>query len=276
MKTAKIDFLKVVLGEDGYAALNKAVDRYPLLSGLLLPRTALSWIHNSGNYKGQLPGTKVQIQFKKSEGGYDGLVSVGETTCNFDGADVSYVASIVTTVLGESCKFNNKIRDCDIKNFGKSVDTLVEFKLKKNMGSQDLPGPPARQLEQTPPVQDEEPHKQPPQGDRRRLPPAGGVKVPDTPRGTLSPKVKIPTVPGLRSMKSLRLSESDFAVTCKLCKKDLFQKKEFVGCTCFSDLAQFASVAKSEKKYTLLLDEKWWDEDAIMTLISTIRGGHYE
>lgn len=51
-------FLTEILGEDGANALEKAINKMPMLNSVITPRAVVSWVSTIGKlgFEGELPG----------------------------------------------------------------------------------------------------------------------------------------------------------------------------------------------------------------------------
>lgn len=210
-------FLKAVLGNDGAAAMRRAVAKDPRLEYYLVPRTILGWVLNKAEFEGQVPGTEVYVQFQKSEKTYSGSIGARtEPVRPFEGDIFQTVAEIATGMGFEAGSFEGT--DRMLATLGKSVDALIQARgLTRQLVKAEAPGPAhlpdsARGAPQAPLA----PTKQP----KTRLPMRGKGKV---------------------AAPTLKVEKGDLKKSCAACGISHFKNGKFSGCMCWRDLAKHAT-----------------------------------
>jgi len=210
------DFLKAVLGQDGATAMRKAVARDPRIEYFLVPRTALGWALSKTEYEGQVPGTEIYVNFKKTSDTFTGVIAHnGQPAREFSGDQYTLAADITAGLGYEVGTFEGT--DKLLATLGKSIDTLLKAqfwtnKLKK--GAVDLPGTTHKPTQQTGP---EEPQK------------------PIAVQPSNKTKPKLPKLP------MLKVNKEDLHKSCKTCAGVQFKENKFTGCICWRDLAKHTS-----------------------------------
>ena len=127
-------FLKVVLGEEGSKALEKAAERAPVLDSVLVPRTVIAWLSSSIRlgYEGEIPGLENSyIKVTKSDvDNFSGALTVGEQVYPFESAELLHIAAAVGVALGiHGQKMDPALKSYDLSKLGKSIDLLVNARL---------------------------------------------------------------------------------------------------------------------------------------------------
>lgn len=128
MDSRTLQFLEDVLGPDGTRILARMSKENKAFGSAILPRAIVSWIEqNEGQlYKGALPGLdRSYLTFKKSEEGFEGVVSIGEKFYHFEKANVYNLAACVAVALGVNERVSPLIKCADIQRLGKSIDLMV-------------------------------------------------------------------------------------------------------------------------------------------------------
>jgi len=272
MDDLKYQFLLATVGQSGANALRKSLDARPELADAILPRVVWSWTKLAAlhPFEGQIPGvSKTFLQFKKSEAGYDGMITIGDDLYRFSDASLAHVASVVAVGIGYGHeRLDRSVKDVDLVKLGKSIDLLVKtnvlaevLKTQKEdeeddeLEKMDLPGQAAAPRAPTEPEKPWAPQKQgvepkPPQ------PKPAGVKAP--PKPTVTPHIP-----------KLNLSEERMSVECEVCGSTQFRKGEFVGCYCFRDLADDVKLTKTEGGVQLSFGKKW-DTESLQTLMEAV------
>lgn len=218
MQDSALHFLSSVLGTDGAQALKRTAAREPALEHLLVPRAALAWLQDRQDYEGLVPGqANSYVSFEKSETGYRGIISLGDTNYEFEKASAEHLAAAVAVSVGVDMDSHRPVRDLTLTRLGKSIDVLAKaHELTKALPralKTELSGQTAPPLKQQGPQAPTEPQKQP-KMPRPKLP-------------------KAPKVPGLR------VEKSECALKCPACGGLQFDKDlHFRGCICFTDMAK--------------------------------------
>lgn len=135
-----LNFLRAVLGGDGATALLKSVEKAPELACVLVPRAVVAWLEVLGpdDIDSALPGVEGSLAVVKSEAGYSGSLVFGADSVEFKNATPLRIAATLSLALGSTPGIPEQLRDIDLRNLGKSLDTLVkaraaieELKLRK-------------------------------------------------------------------------------------------------------------------------------------------------
>lgn len=209
-------FLKAVLGNDGATAMRRAVAKDPRLEYYLVPRTLLGWVLGKSEYEGQVPGTDVYVEFRKSEKTYSGNIGAGSAPVKqFDGDVFHTVAEIATKMGFETGTFEGT--DSMLAKLGKSVDALIEARgLTRELqkGATELPGTTAKPREQQ------------------------GPQEPEKPIAT-QPTMQKPKLPKVKGM--LKIEKKDLQKSCQSCGIGHFKNNKFQGCLCWRDLAKHST-----------------------------------
>lgn len=126
----KASFLRAVLGEEGASALQKASRRSQELEAAIAPRALLSWLTFAADneYEGEIPGVEdTYMQICKTETGFTGQVSIGDSFHSFEDESVYHVAASLAVAMGlDNEEFDPRLKDLDIARLGKSIDLLVK------------------------------------------------------------------------------------------------------------------------------------------------------
>jgi GNAT superfamily N-acetyltransferase len=128
--SSQLDFLTDVLGAEGARALVRASEQEPILRGLLVPRAALAWVHNTNEFKGFLPGTKASLEFKKSEKGLSGSLDLDGTPFEFVDSSPQHLAAAISVAVGVDT-VEAAPKDGALVKLGKSIDTLVGVRAER-------------------------------------------------------------------------------------------------------------------------------------------------
>ncbi len=133
MSAGSDKFLEIVLGQDGAKALTKAIERAPILSSVLVPRTIVSWLETAVRlqYEGEIPGLdNSYISLNKTEETFSGALTVADNVHSFDRADLLHVAAAIGVSLGISGQgLDPQLRGQDLSKLGKSIDLLVRARV---------------------------------------------------------------------------------------------------------------------------------------------------
>lgn len=152
-------FLAGVLGDDGARAFKKAMEREQSLAAAVVPRAIVSWLNLATNfsYSGNIPGLEnTFVEFKKSDRGYDGAISIGHEIYSFKNATPYHLAASVAVALGiDETGVTDQTRDATLQRLGKSIDTLVKSRMSVPESQTLLkaisaipPGPEVREVRQ--------------------------------------------------------------------------------------------------------------------------------
>lgn len=276
MQSKSIKFLRAVLGDDGAAALQKAAHRSEDLGNALIPRTIMAWVDITGRFghEGEVPGIENSyLRFRKSEEGYSGSIALGDDVYSFENSSLFHLSASIAVVLGVNANDTSAIRDMDVEKLGKSVDCLVKAKfVAKKLAEQSSEE--SEDLEKAGGAAS---------GGAKGAEAPGGAAVPKAPEAP-SPAVakqpkptmpKIPKPPKLKTAKpvpshTLKLSQSEKMVECRMCGRTQFEHGVFTGCTCFKGLAKSAKTAQYLDGHVVVTLGEDWDQDSIVTLLEAL------
>lgn len=291
MNDRKLQLLVGILGQDGAAALRKAVERSVELEAVLVPRAILAWLGVAGrsDYNGTVPGmADSQMQFAKSENAFTGSVKVDGRSIGFAKADIFQLASAIAVAIGAD-QSPADVKDIELFRLGKSIDMLAKARilagqLAKTDKVAEKPGRPDIGWQPSPAGKATAPKKQvgpapapsktgalPPQLTQQQQKPAeepmlhpqfANGKHPNT-------LVKLPKTAKNEKVK-LKVTKSESHRPCSICGKAQFANERFVGCLCFRDLAKYTTVIKSEKDYTITFKSEW-DLESVEAFLETLR-----
>lgn len=244
-------FLLGTLGTEGYAALAKAVARYPDLQEILVPRTILSFIASVQelSYKGSIPGIPNSVIALTKSGGI-----INDTYYTDLDANPYTMAAHLAILLGaqDESKLAKNVKNIDLTRLGKTIDLIVKSRLLRSVAKTDLPVPHAAPVQHQGPVGHEPPIK----------PVVPIIKKPKQAK----PRPKRASVSATAGLPDLKVSKSDAYVPCELCAQPQFRADGgFYGCLCMRGLAPFV-VIKSEPEYYTIQFGPEWSQDAANTL----------
>jgi hypothetical protein len=123
MDPRKLSFLQAVIGNDGAGALTKATSRHPDLEWAIFPRVVMSWLEivsHVGAFNETLPGTNVNLNFRKAEDSFSGHVSIGPEIYGFRDATLYHVAGAVAVALGAGPEHAPELKSPSLAKLGKS------------------------------------------------------------------------------------------------------------------------------------------------------------
>lgn len=130
------EFLKQILGDKGYAVIEKALDKNPLLKAVVVPRSIVSWLSVMGKigYEGEIPGIKDSfIALSKNEDGFDGAIVIDSKLFELEKSDIFHVAASVGVALGVDLEsIDSNLNSGDLSELGKNLDLLVKSNLVKS------------------------------------------------------------------------------------------------------------------------------------------------
>lgn len=289
-------FIKEVLGDHGYAAVQKAVAQMPELNSAVPSQTVLSWVETCARieYEGNVPGTQSTFAIAKSEGGFD--IRLNNERATFP--SISGVAMALARALEFSPADVSNLKKEQLDQLVKSIDLLTKFNLAKAVGG-GAKAPTAA----TPfhPATKPEGMGKPPQATRmaqvKTQIPASTVGAKPTQPKTMtaiSPSmakpptgdstqrktvgasiIKPPKVKGIQAQAKkpaiAAVGKSEAARACPSCNKTAFSADEFVGCKCFSELAKSTYSKKVDDGFVIFFNYQW-DADSIDRLLKTFRG----
>lgn len=270
--------MSAVLGEDGAKALKKAAERSNALENALLPRTIFAWLNiaTKYEYEGEIPGVhNTYVNFKKSDDGFSGSVTIGDDLYSFTNASMFHVAASVAVAIGvDGEHVGESIRDVDVERLGKSIDLLAKAKIvtkelqksgaKKPKGAGEDEEGTGKAHAATKPQAPEAPVPTQPLKQLARK----GIKIPKIPKPPGMAKPAKPAKPA-KAPTSIKLSQSESKRACAMCGLTQFKGDRFAGCLCFRDLAKNAKSIKEGDSYTIQVGGDW-DQDAIVTFLESI------
>lgn len=142
---AEKKFLKAALGEEGAAALMKAVGREPKLASVLIPRAIVGWLsfvtHNE--YEGSIPGIdNSYVQFSKASTGFSGVLGLADGVYEFQKSSLYHLASAISLAIGhEPESLDPEVRNVVLNKLGKSIDTLAKAQVVTQLLAKRAMGP---------------------------------------------------------------------------------------------------------------------------------------
>src|ERR1700744_943439 len=102
MDPRKLNFLTAVIGPDGARALTKATSASADLEWAIFPRVVMSWLEvvsHASEFRGDLPGTDIKLNFRKSDDSYSGKVELAGEPYAFRDSTLYHVAGAVAVAL---------------------------------------------------------------------------------------------------------------------------------------------------------------------------------
>lgn len=235
------DFLKSVLGNEGFKAVDRTILRIPILSSVVIPRTILAWVSTISKYGyvGELPGTPNSYfsLAKNSSDNFDGAITIQDKLYSLNNADLLHVASSVGVALNiETEEIPEQLKQSNLSKLGKSLDLLVKSQIIKQARQSQVEELPEPVLE---------------------------VK-----KSELKPKSKrAPRKQG----HSLKVSKTEAEKRCEECGGEHFFDSKFVGCVCLRDIFQDIRLEKKEDDYVLHFKPDT-DPDILHTMIVAFKG----
>lgn len=242
------EFLTFMLGHDGAGALNRAVERIPVLKSMFLPRVILSWLSTMGRvgYEGpiaHIPDSYVSL-IKTENNDFTGAMTINDRLYSFENQNMLHVAASLGVALGlEIQPLDEKVKIKDLSNLGKSIDLLVKNEVIKKMKE----------------VKKEQ--------DSFRL-----VQTVEKAKSVL---VKSELQKIKRSIKKPEISKiiitkSESRRLCSECGQSNFDNEQFVACLCLKGLAKSINTEVIEKGYLLSFKNNL-DEDEVSTIVEILK-----
>lgn len=265
MDPRRHSFLQAVVGADGARALAKAADHSADLEWAILPRVILSWLEvvSHADYDDQIPGTDLHLTFRKSEGGFSGIVDVEDEPYGFRDASLYHLAGSVAVALGVEPEVAPELRSPALSHLGKSVDLLVRSRTLRKIARERSKGgaqAPGQAAAAQPPLAPEAPALDQPAGEKSQV--GTQVAQPKKPKvGTSS----TPKLPGAKKKPAMRVSKAEAAARCPQCRGSQFRAGVFAGCACFAELAKSVTMTPTADGYRLEFGSDW-DAEAVTTL----------
>jgi len=250
-------FLKKVVGEAGSEALCKAMESHPELTGSLLPRVIYSWVNSKESFKDNIPGTKNYIEFKKTEGGYNGALDLDTTRLEFNSAGIFSVVGGVSIALEIDTALQKSIKDNNLVNLGKNIDILVKsIATKKPSTVTEIR---ARAKHKLTKGEDD--------GSSKGFAPHGkfAEPIPPTPP---TPNKLVQEEQQFKTALNVKKSESESR--CGGCSMRFFKNGSFVGCYCTRELAGDVTVLVKSEGYELNFGPSW-NNESIQHVITALK-----
>ena len=296
MATKYNDFVKSVLGDIGFAAMQRAAFKMPEITNAIPAQTILSWVEAAAanGFEGNVPSTDCTFSIKKSETGYN--VVLNGSSAHID--HITQGATIVADLLGFAPEGAPSLRKSQLDQLSKTIGELAQISLMKagvgGGGGVQARGKaanalgPAEAKEQV--AKQTEPMKQ---AKGSSAPPkmgsgvgAAGIKTapPKMPKAGMAAEapsnktstqmnvggVKPPKPPSVTAKKSEpRVAAIELAKAhagCPRCGSQAFSNEKFVGCGCFGELAKSTYSKRVEQGYVVFFNYQW-DSDSIRKLI---------
>jgi hypothetical protein len=199
------------------------------LSSFIIPKSIISFLKTASTGKVILPGFDSLL---KTSSGYSGCTTINEVVYEFSKATDVEIAAIISVATGQEPK--SDIKNLDLAKLSKTIELLVKSQQK---------------VEQKEPI-------------ASVAKPLAPIK-PLPQEGPVSSNVK-------RSIaKTMMVPEKGTEKVCKSCKKAMFTKKEFTGCTCLKALAKSVT-SQTVAAGVLLSFGRDLDADAIDTIAELI------
>lgn len=296
MATKYNDFVKSVLGDIGFAAMQRAAFKMPEITNAIPAQTILSWVEAAAasDFSGNVPSTDCAFSIKKSESGY--AVTLNGNTANIQ--HVTQGATIVADLLGFAPEGVPTLRKSQVDQLSKTIGELAQVSLMKAAGvqarakaanaqgpSQATPATP----KQTQPMNQTKVTSTGPvkmgsgasagktQTSPPKLPKVGMAA--EAPSNKTSTKqnvggVKPPKPPSVTAKSEPRVAAIELAKAhagCPRCGSNAFSSEKFVGCSCFGDLAKSTYSKRVEQGYVVFFNYQW-DSNSIQKLIGDYRG----
>lgn len=289
------DFMKSVLGEHGFVAIQNAAAKMPELMDAVPAQTILSWTDVAARveFDGEVPATGHRFAIKKAETGFN--VTLDGNSAHVD--HITQAATVIADVLGFVPSAKPTIRKSQLDQLIKTIDMLAKFNLAKAVGGGvQAPGdkgtanPATLPVGQTPTQPKKQMANKIPTkmgsgtstGTKTKGPaalPSPNVKPPPaaaTPEGPKTKTAKPPTTPastpakkGEPKIAALDLNKAQAG--CPTCLKKAFSEEKFVGCGCFKELAKSTYSKRVEQGYVVFFNYQW-DSESIHKLINDYRG----
>lgn len=271
-------FLKDVLGIDGAKALEKAVERAPVLDSVLVPRTILAWLNTAVRlgYEGEVPGlNNSYIKLTKYEELLDGLITIGETTYPFEHSSVTHVAAAIGVALGANLKpIDDDLKGNELSLLGKSIDLLVKARicseelLKEESVCEECGGDNTTKNNDGHWYCKECAGKDPVEKFDQIH---GQAHAPTEPKGP-EPLMKQPQQPHPLN-KELKLTKKESERVCSDCGGTQFKGNILMGCMCLRDLVKSSKPVVTVKADTFIVKfNKPLDSEAMSVVLKALKG----
>lgn len=258
-------FLKEVLGDLGYQALNNAIDKAPVFKPMILPRTIASWVNIVGNlgYEGEIPGIdNSYFSLKKNEDCYVGALTIDNELVHFRSPNTLQISAAIGSAIGEVPKaMEISIKPKDLSKIGESIDLLVKTEIirkakidklekKEGLTPKPPPNPPDKPIQASAPIP-----------AQRSQPSVFGAK---------KPYQKDNLALG-QGQSKLKVTKSESEKTCEECGSKHFLKDKFKGCHCIEEIAKSFDTNKTLDGYILLFNKTKVDVDELKSVIYALK-----
>jgi hypothetical protein len=208
------ELLSKLLGKHGLAALEPLLKNEDLAS-FIIPRTVIAYLQQSQYGAVGLPRFE---SLEKTGYGYNGKITIQETSYDFDKVTEEQIAAMVSISLDQ--KISSDTKALDLAKLSKTIDLLLKNQPK---------------YEPKESISPDAPKQEPLEAEPQQKPNVTRVRR--------------------RSMaKTLLISNKESKTLCKMCKKPQFEKGEFKGCTCLRALAKSVSCSDKNNGYLLTFD----------------------
>lgn len=270
-----LSFVRTVLGEHGYNAIQTAISQMPEIDSAVPAQTLLSWVETAArlSYEGIVPGTNHKMAICKSETGYsysiDGIPGVS--------SQVRDAALALARALEFAPQSSPALNKSQMDQLIKTIDLLAKMSLVKAIPrAHGAAAPPSAAMSHTgavgptreQPAQSQaaassaskkaisglseqkanKPSTSKVMGTGTTQPPmAGGTKGP----AAAKPKAAKPKVGGF--------GKSEVSKPCPACGQKAFTDVKFVGCSCFANLAKNTYSKAVEDGFVIFFNFQWDD-----------------
>lgn len=260
-------FLTDILGMDGSRALEKAVERAPMLKAVIVPRAVVAWLSTMGKlgFDGELPGTPDSYfsLIKQEDEKYAGALTINDQLYTFEDADILHVAASVGVALGiELEPITEQMKKKDLTQLGKSIDLLVKSEIIKKLKALK------KAADEENGIGEPGPHHAPTEPKAQEEPQAPSMQ-------SSAPKNGIPVNKDNLALgqgqHKLIVTKAESERTCEECGKTQFKDKKFEGCMCLSELSK-SIVTEVIATGFVLKFKKDLDTDAISTVVEVFKG----
>jgi hypothetical protein len=262
-------FLKTVLGDVGFQAVNKAD---PVLLPVLVPRSILGWVYSVSEkgYDGEIPGINGSyISLHKNESGLEGAITIDNHLAVFENASYYHVAASIGSSLDVDLpEINPSLKKKDLTDFGSAIDLLIKtqtINLHKS-ATAGRPGPPAKPNEARPPAAPVSPSRQ-----IAYNPEGTPVNIPNVTGGQgRSEEVAQKITQKNEESQKLKVTKDESEKTCQLCKKKRFKEKQFTGCDCLKEMSKHVKTTTNPDGFTLTFDRPL-SQETLESLIDLLK-----
>lgn len=258
-------FLKEVLGDIGYHALNNAVNRTPVFKPLILPRTIFSWVNTVGNlgYEGEVPGiANSYISLTKSESNYKGALTVNDELVHFDNSNILQISATLGMAIGTApLSINGTVKPKDVAKIGESIDLLVKSEIIRKSKLSKLEKEEGKAVSAPPNPRDKSFMPSPAITPQKKQPNIFGSK---------KPYQKDNLALGQNQSK-LKITKSESERSCEECGDKHFNKDKFQGCACIEEIAKSFTANKTLDGYILLFNKTKVEVDELRSVIMALK-----